>query len=503
MLPRPPLHADTRQRFRLPPAEFSSLWHEIALPSQTAFAQNAFVLSNNLDETTSPFLRDLMSLWLDAYHRESDLEPSRWLAVGRDAAEEATALNQLTLLMCRRGRYDDAREAAAAATARLPTAPLLWRWHVGLSGSDDAVIAAARRACPDDPELLLAELTTRTLRDPAGIDPLVDRLIDQDLSRFSPETIARAGDFLRRQDLGAPGERLLRDATVRADGLLPVYLLGLDCALDIRDRKWATQLTIQAIGAALRPPHTLYRRLVDLKSAEGEPDTDFDMVEALKNLRQSEPENYYWAQLLGYVRYKRGGWEILDAFNQKNAALSGGVTNRIVFGVAAEASRFLGNTERAADILRSAVSFYPDDRVLLNNLVYVLTRTPQGLAEARARLPRLLAGAADDPRILDTATAVYVADRDEQAAQEAIAATLTMVETGTPLWFRARMHAAELAARGGRAQDYEQAIETLRDALRACASLPDDDAVDASRLIAMWNDRMTEAALREPGLGSP
>jgi tetratricopeptide (TPR) repeat protein len=227
------------------------------------------------------------------------------------------------------------------------------------------------------------------------------------------------------------------------------------------------------------------------------------MVEALKNLRQSEPENYYWAQLLGYVRYRRGGWEILDAFNQMNAALSGGVTNRIAFGVAAEASRFLGNHERAAEILRAGVAFYPDDRVLLNNLVYVLTQTPGGLAEARARLPRLLTGAMDDPRVLDTAAAVYVADGDKRAAQETIAAMLTMVEAGTPLWFRAHMHAAQLAALGGRAEDYEQAIDMLRDALRACESLPDDDAVAASRLIATWNDRVAEAATREPSLAIP
>ena len=56
-------------------------------------------------------------------------------------------------------------------------------------------------------------------------------------------------------------------------------------------------------------------------------DVDPEMIEALQNLRREEPSNPLWAEMLGYVRFRRGGWEIVDALSQMTDALSRGAQN--------------------------------------------------------------------------------------------------------------------------------------------------------------------------------
>ncbi len=500
LLAHPPVHADTPQRFVLPPAELSHLWHQAYVPSAPQFEKNADVLRQNLAASTNPFLKSMMTAWLACYAARgasNTTSLANWEQTGRDPLERAVALNQLTLLLCRFGRLADARDAAVRASELLPESPLLLRWEVALTGVDTGVLARARAQCPHDPELWLAELVHAARTEPARATNMLAELQAPGSPVFPAETITRAGEYLRRQGLTNAGTLALRDATRRAAGLLPIYLLGLRCAMADGDRDWATTCTRLAIASALRPPTTLYRKMVDLKTANGEPEADFDMVEALKNLRQNEPDNLLWAQMLGYVRFKRGGWEVLDAYSQMDAALTRGATNKLTFIIAAESARLLENHLRATEILRQGLEWYPGDRVLLNNLAYGLSHMPDGQTEAGALVPQLLALDKDDPQILDTVAGIYVAAGKTQEARDIIERLLAHTKTGEPLWFRARLHDAALLAA---TNNMAGALGLLDDALAHTTDLPDEDVMIANRLQAQWENRRleAEAAARPP-----
>ena len=146
------------QRTFLQPAESAVLWSRFALPGARDFAAAARILRANLPATTSPFLREMLGLWLACYEAGAQgpaADPERWLACGRDRREQATALNQLCLLLARHGQVESARRVARRAVETWPESPVLWRLLVGLSEGDLGLVAAARRACPQDPELWL------------------------------------------------------------------------------------------------------------------------------------------------------------------------------------------------------------------------------------------------------------------------------------------------------------------------------------------------------------
>lgn len=514
LLPRLDRPPGATQHLFLPPANLSLLWHRVFVPSGREFAENAARLEVALEGASVPFLRDMMTLWLEAHRSKcagDTAEPARWRACGRDPVEKATALNQLTLLLCWQGRYAEARAAAEAAVTEFPECPLLWRILTSLSGGDKDVVARACEACPGDPEIWLANLVTRTaaLASPGDVEEReaakTDRATNTTamaeetmewLAReitaaaaddtFSPATMARAGDLLfrlRARDIAAVAAR---DAIERARGLLPVYVLGIRCALAAQDVKWAVETTRLAIGASLRPPPILYEKLVDLKSIDDRIDTDREMVEALRNLRTDDPDNLRWAQTLGYVRFKRGGWEIIDALYQMTVAMDGGATNRTPYVIAAEASRLLGNVERAADFLRRGLQYHPDDLGIMNNLVYTLSFNPETLDEALGLLPEVLARATNDIQVLDTATVVYLRAGQLDKAERTIPGLLDKSEPGSLPWFRARMYLAAIALKRHRP---EEANEILKGILRHSRQIPDEDVLAASRLLSETEDQ--------------
>lgn len=492
LLSPPPIHADTPQRFVLPPAEVSRLWHRFYRPSAAQFARNADMLRANLRTSTSPYLLCLLRTWLDCYEGGATTNATpvaRWVDCGRDAAEKAIALNQLTLLLCSSGQYEDAADVARQAVSLLPQSGMLWRWAVSLSDGDANIIAEARHYCPLDPELWLADVVLATERAPDRLPAVLAPAWSADCP-FPAEALTRAGEFLRRRQHNAEARAILTAATEHATGLLPAYIQGLRCALAEQDAQWAVECTRQAILCALRPPPGLYRKLVDLKSAGAEPATDFDMVEALKNLRTVEPGNLFWAQMLGYVRFKRGGWEIMDALSQMSAAIEGGATNKLAFGVAAEAARLMDNFDRAAEILHEGLRIHPDDLTMLNNLAYVLSLTEDGIDEAYGLIPRLMEHGAEDPRVLDTVVAVQVAAGDAAAARATLAQLNARCAPGSVLWFRAQYQEARLLAADGALQ---QAIDTLSDALNRVKDIGDEDVVNANRLIGRWRIQLAQS----------
>lgn len=485
LIPRPPVYATIRQSLFLSPAHAAALWHHTHLPTDRAFRNNAQTLRANSDGVKGRFLEALMEQWLNCYASGSPGEydsQREWEAMGRDRVEKAVALHQLTMLLCRAGRFESAAISARRATELLPEAPTLWRWSVSLSSDQECTVALARQHCPDDPELWLVDLGYRMQNDPNAIMSSLKRLLRKG-PRFSVEAMIRAGEMLRGRELGAEACLLARSATQRARGLLPAYLFGIQCAVDAGDRTWALNCTQQAIAAALRPPPQLYKRLIDLKLSDGEPTADSDVVEALKSLRTWEPNNLLWAQMLGYVRFKRGGWEIPDAFRQMDAALSGGATNRLAFSIAAEASRQLGNRERSVEILRRSLKHYPDDLEFLNNLVYLLASLPDGLEEAEQLLPRLIEQGEDKPEVLDTITTVQLRSGNAEEARKTARRVLDLSETGSGEWFRANMHLAQMKADR---QEWVEAIEVLTLAMEQARAVDDETVVEANRRLSRW-----------------
>jgi exosortase/archaeosortase family protein len=493
LLPQVQLPPGTTQSTSLPSAELAVLWHHVSIPSEAQFAENAETLRRNL-RTASTGLRRLLELWLAAYeqHCAGDLaQPKRWLECGRDALEKAVALNQLTLLLCREERYTEAERIARRAIIAHPELPILWHILISLSGGDAETVSQARLTCPDDADIWLAELVVKTqpkvqsgqdetaqqaLR--SWVHSSVTEALEADLP---PATLTRAGEYLWRGNMKEEAARIARSITERARGLLPSYILAIRCALHERDEDWALLSTEKAIEAALQPLPEFYENLVALKAADGVIDTDPDMVNALRKLRKSDPDNPVWPQMLGYIRFHRGGWEIIDALFEMNVAIAGGATNRTPYLIASEVSRLLRNYDRAADILNHGLQHSPGHPALLNNLAFTLSQNTKRLSEAVALIPDLLRMSKTDPQIKDTLAAVYIATGRLDEAQKTVTSILRETEPGSPLRFRGNMLLSEIAWKQGRPREARGLLERL---LKSSKNIPDEDILAANALLA-------------------
>jgi exosortase/archaeosortase family protein len=299
-LRRPDLGPDAEQAIVLPPAELETLWHWVRLPSETEFAAAAAALQRNLADSRVPFITAMGPLWLALHAGEDGADGlGRWLACGRDRIERALAANQLTLLLCRHGRFPAARRAAEQAVEQLPSNPTLWRILIGLSGGERAVVTAARRACPADASIWLADLVTAEAPDTDFVSRAAETM--------TPEALTRAAEYLYRRGRIEAAATAARAATARARSLLPAYVQGVRCALRVRDRLAALDNTERAVRNALRVPPLFYKTLIELKIGEGELEIDAELIAALKAMRTEEPDNPLWAEMLGFIRFKRGG----------------------------------------------------------------------------------------------------------------------------------------------------------------------------------------------------
>jgi tetratricopeptide (TPR) repeat protein len=309
---------------------------------------------------------------------------------------------------------------------------------------------------------------------------------------YSPAAMTRASDYCLRGKFQAAACILSRAAVPRAEGLLPVYIQALRCAIQERDADQAMVFTRQAIDAALHPPAVLYEKYVGLKAANDPVATDNDMVEALKVLRQADPNNPLWAQMLGYVRFQRGGWEVIDALYQMTDAIQHGATNRTPYVIAAESARLLDRYDRAAELLRQGLGLFPGDTELLNNLTYTLAQDEGTIEQALDMLPGLLQKAREDLRVLDTASTVYTRSGLVDKAEIIVKEILSRVTEGSRSWFRASVRAAEIAYLRG---EFGAAAEALRELVRKCGNMPDEDILSATRLM----EEVEKSILRESG----
>ncbi len=304
--------------------------------------------------------------------------------------------------------------------------------------------------------------------------------------------MTRAGEYLLRGGMTNAAAIAARDASARARSLLPACALGVKCALKKQDRKWALQCTRDAVSSSVTPSLLFCEKLVQLKSDWNSMETDAEMVEALKVLEREDPKNPLWSQMLGYARFQRGGWEVVDSIYQMTAAVEGGATNKIPYMIAAEASRLLGNTDRAADLLRRGLKYHPGNLSMLNNLVYTLSETTNGLAEAVELLPDLIKKAGNDPGILDTIAVVHLRSGQYERADRILRAILRNVTAGTREWFRAKTLIADAAIRRGK---YEEAEAILREALKSTRAVPNDDVLVANRLLIVAMEKREDGRL--------
>jgi tetratricopeptide (TPR) repeat protein len=237
--------------------------------------------------------------------------------------------------------------------------------------------------------------------------------------------------------------------------------------------------TTMAINASITPLPTLFENLVILKYANDEMDADSEMVNALRDLRNSDPKHPLWPQMLGYIRFRRGGKEILDAQFEMNTAIAGGATNLTPYIIAAEVSRLLRNQDQSVRTLRHALNMHPGNLVALNNLAFTLAQEGTNMTEALSLLPELIPAAAKDPRIRDTVALVYLRNGKIERARETIKQNLQDATPGSPLWFRCQTHLAEIAWKQGSDQT---AISMLDQILRSSRNIPDEDILAANTL---------------------
>lgn len=493
LIPIPPMDPETQQSPSLPPAENVMEWQETPASLDVDFAKNARALRETVGAATSPFLHRLMQFWLIAYDSRIagiTADPAQWEACGRDRIEKAIALNQLSLLLCWQGRMDEARQVAGVAVKRLPESILLWRLLIRLSGGDADVVKAARKSCPEDGELWLADILTRTRKidsmptdqhsqAKAELTGEIQRVVQAKL--YPAGTLVRAGDFLLRHNLLEPAVIAAREASRNAKGLLPAHLLALRCASLTHDFDWAVLSTKKAIDASIRPMPELYRKIVELKSATPQVEIDSDMINALKNLRIAYPQDPIWAQMLGYVRFQRGGPDLVDAAVQMVEAIESGATNRIPYMVGAEAARRLGDLDRATELLRLGLQRHPTDLVMLNNLAFTLSLQTNHIQEALNLIPKLMQNNERNPSVLDTAASIYLAAGNLDQAETLLRQILEITVSQSKPRFRARLQLARIAQLRG---NPVEASVLLESALKHAAYAASEDILAANELMA-------------------
>lgn len=493
LLPVVPVEARPRQRMHVVPAEMAAMWPHYGIPTRAEFSANAEVLRRNLVQATSPFLAEMLGLWIKCY--EDMLEPgdapeiwqpSVWLAHGRDDVEKAVLLNQLTILLCYAGRYEEARLAALLATEKLSGVPLLWEILIGLSGKDAAEAAQrGREACPDAPEIWLADLVLRSLawveagKEVSQLDVLLAEEMQAVGEAMPSESVTRAADFLLRGELRQAAFVAAEIAAAGAPSYLPAQIIALRCAMLLEDRNKALRYVRAAIRAAHEPDITLYESLARLRLDGDVVPLDGGMLEAVKQLVNNDPDNALWLRLLGYMRLQRGGWESIDAAGIMLQAIERGIDDPLPFLVGAEASRRAGNSQRAVDLLRRGLEKHPDNPEMLNNLVFALAQDPVTLSEARGKVDELLTRMGDNPHALDTAAFVYLSAGEYDAALELIERIQNTVGGDGHLAFRSRVLQARIWLELGKP---EKTLSILVEAGGFVRHASQEDLLDAGRL---------------------
>ena len=412
--------------------------------------------------STSPYVAALRTLgrdWCRTRGAGEASNPVRWEAVCRTSFEKAGALHHLCMLLARERRYEDAAGVIDRAVSLLPDSAILLRIQVALHEGDYETVEAAFSARPDDPDLWLARLVTRFNKEGSGewLDPFITAATAD--NSYPCEAFVRAGAFLLRHRAPERAAVLARHAIQEAEGLLTAYVLGLHCALVLKDSEWAVRCSLAGAEQA-RDPAAFHRTVVLLKWDRGERDTD--LVNALQFLQSKFPEEPEWPERLGYLYFERQD-------NRRALSVLGPIIERDIKKVrlktlltAAEAARHEGNHVQAVRILEGAYAMYPDRVNVLNNLIYTLLEDARTRPRARDLLPSLLSLGGETFPVLDTAAMVYLHSGMVGRAREYMERALAMLNMEHYAALEVTVNAAELYLQAG---DYERArmhLENVR-----------------------------------------
>ena len=446
--------APKQQATLLPPAEWTLEWRG-GLLKDSDYAKEAAALP----ERRSPFLMAFNRVkadWYAAKGRNGTSDPGVWEGLGRDKREKALALNDLTMLLIRQGRTEEALVAARRALDLMPAWSLLWRMNVILR-KDPAFVEEAYRACPRESELWLAHIVTG-LQHGKNAD-WARREVERATTprQYPAATLVRAGDFLIRQNMTNSACLAARAAIKDGRGLLPAYVLGLQCGIKVKDFAWAETCARDGAEQAIEP-WPFFKIIVGLKA--GARTVDPDVIRALESLAGRYPAENVWKERLGEAYFRQGQTDramgiLEDAIAREEGKKQASVQ---VYLLAAESARREGNYEKAVAILRAARQRYPDDSNVLNNLAYTLAQVPSMAAQAVALLPDLLRGGRDDFAVYDTAALVYLRAGDLKAAEASMKKALSRVKKGDYGWIEVYLNAAETQIRMGKLKEAKESL---------------------------------------------
>ena len=458
-----------RQTELLPPAEWVLQWRGGQLQEGDYERERQALAERRL-----PFLKALTACKSDWYRqrgRGAASDARGWEAVGANAREKAVALNELGLLLMRQGRTNEAEKAITRALEFKPDWSLLWRLKLVLANSllppSDSTTqqlnnlsAQARSACPRDAEIWLACLIAqvRSGAKAGWADEWISAAV-RDRS-VSPGTLVRAGDFLLRNNYTNAACLAARAAIKTGQGLLPATVLGVTCAVKIKDYRWALACARAGADQALEP-WPFYKIIIGLKLKSGQEDPD--VIRALEGLAGHYPGQSIWAERLGEVYFRKGQTDRALGVLEDALAREEGKKQALprTYLLAAESARSEGHLDKAVKILKVARVKYPDNPDILNNLVFTLAQEPVTVAEAVALLPDLLKVKRDDFAIYDTAALVYMRSGDLARADEYMQKALAMVKKGDYAWLEVYLNAAEAQLRLGKFKEARQSLSLI------------------------------------------
>ena len=446
-----------RQTELLPPAEWALEWRG------GQFTDEDYTLERkSLKPRQTPFLKALQGIkasWYSAKGQGGTSELSKWTGIGRDSREKALALGELTLLLLRQDRTNEAGIAITRALEYQPASGLLNRLNVLLK-KNVRTASQALAAQPLDGELWLAYLVTtiRAGATPAWTDREILKAVDNHL--YAPGTLVRAGDFLLRNDQTNAAAILARTAIKDGQGLLPADVLGVTTAIKLKDNAWALACARAGTEHALEP-WPFYKIIIGLKARSGK--SDPDTIRALEGLASHYPEDSIWAERLGEVYFQKGQTDRALGVLEDALAREAGQKQAVprTYLLAAESARREGNIPRAIKILKSAYVRYPADVNVLNNLIFTLAQDPLYVSEALTLLPTLLATQKNDFAIHDTAALVYMRSGNLIEAEKHMQKALTLVKKGNYAWLEVYLNAAEAQLRMGKLRDARESLTMI------------------------------------------
>ena len=445
--------------FSVPPAErvLARQWPE---PLTLEEMNQEAALAEKTDVDGSPFVRALAertTAWYRAGGGGAASDSATWAAIGRDDLEKAAALHRLAALLARQHRYEEALEAADAALSFLPRSAMLHRIIIALTEGAQERVEAARKACPEDPDVWLAGLVSDVRAQ--GSD-WSDKEVRQAVTSgvLPVGTSVRAGDFLLREGPLEAASRLARYALERARGFLPAYALGLRCAVRLGDREWALKCAHDGIEQA-GDPTTFYRCIALVKDAE---EGDGEMVRALEYLQEHLPEEPAWGEELGSIYFDKG--ERKRALSILASSIESGAEKARAesFLLASEAARVEGDPGMARRFLEKGYTIYPDRLSILNNLIYNLAQQPATVGRAKALLPKLLEMESESAAVLDTAAVVCLKTGDLDSALKYSKQALQLLEEDNYAALEIRLNAAQILFRAGQPLEARRRIEEIR-----------------------------------------